>query len=388
MAPKQLHYILVNLEAIGLIRRQVVSSERKRSLVHLARFAVKHKSLVDALADHLMEVGADHGSESGHQACCDDFAAVRRALGLTQKRFKALLALAEKNAVIERYTGEGNQDTATTSKEAAARQVRMLRLTEKYFRSQTSGPSRNDDETSDDEEAEIAVHESLGVRQSHKLPVYTQMFACVEGYARDGISLKQIGTMFALDFYKSRRMGNNLQTHPDIVTILKETNKGKSKFQTIVLRRFLKESATAVAPSPGSPAHDDMLILRRESQPNQSIQALQSQRMLARKGLILHYLSEHRICTKYDLTREIRQSEQQQGLTGTIDAKTTRRMLLALEREKKLITFEVHLVIVLICPAMSKITVKLTPSSHIGFDREKCEEKFLQKTRFTFSKKK
>lgn len=86
---------------------------------------------------------------------------------------------------------------------------------------------------------------------------------------------------------------------------------------------------------------DQLLVLSRQGQPNKSIQALISNRALNRKKLILDYLGKHRICTKYDLTREIRTHERAEGLVGAIDAKTTKRMLHALEREKKLRTFEV-----------------------------------------------
>jgi hypothetical protein len=100
---------------------------------------------------------------------------------------------------------------------------------------------------------------------------------------------------------------------------------------------------TSEGPATQPTESDQLLILKREGQPNQSIQALISNRMLNRKKLIIDYLDKHRICTKYDLTREIRTRESAQSLPGSIDAKTTKRMLLALERDKKLHTFEVAL---------------------------------------------
>jgi hypothetical protein len=44
--------------------------------------------------------------------------------------------------------------------------------------------------------------------------------------------------IFGFDFYKSRRLGSNLQTNPEIVTIMKETCHGKAKYQNLVLRKF------------------------------------------------------------------------------------------------------------------------------------------------------
>lgn len=143
----------------------------------------------------------------------------------------------------------------TNNKRPSLRPVRMVQLTSEYFKSHSNGAAAMDE---DDEEDELAtsgvvggdgesnsdgsvesVMSSLGMAQTHQLPLFAQMFARIEQVGKTGISLKQIGTLFAFDFYKSRRMGNNLQAHPDVVTIMKETNKGKTKFQTIVLRRML-----------------------------------------------------------------------------------------------------------------------------------------------------
>lgn len=97
-----------------------------------------------------------------------------------------------------------------------------------------------DDEGNRNEKTNVVVERrELGSAQSYRLPLFPTIFAQIEQFGAAGVSLKQIGRMFAFDFYKSRRMGNNLQAHPEIVTIMKETNKGKSKFQTIALRRFL-----------------------------------------------------------------------------------------------------------------------------------------------------
>lgn len=96
LVPKQLHYILVNLESNNLIKRQTVVSEKKRSLVHLARFAFKRKNILESLCDYLLARG------HSYEECCDTLANARQNLGLTQKKFKNVIANAEKsNMVVE-----------------------------------------------------------------------------------------------------------------------------------------------------------------------------------------------------------------------------------------------------------------------------------------------
>lgn len=157
---------------------------------------------------------------------------------------------------MQRYTGAAPVPTKSSSNKeqvAKPRPVRMVRLTSEFFKSHMTsggvisssggiGSTNGEEETEeadDDQTSLSSLRRTLGSAQSHNLPLYALMFAKIEQFAKDGVSLKQIGTMFALDFYKSRRMGNNLQAHPEIVTIMKETNKGKTKFQTIVMRKFL-----------------------------------------------------------------------------------------------------------------------------------------------------
>ena len=84
-------------------------------------------------------------------------------------------------------------------------------------------------------------------------------------------------------------------------------------------------------------------LVKKDGHSTSSMQALVSNRALARKRIIVEYVEKHRICTKYEITKEIRTYETQTGLKGSIDAKTTKRMLLALEKEEKLSLFEVSL---------------------------------------------
>lgn len=158
-------------------------------------------------------------------------------------------------AALDSTAAKEKRAGVSTPTAVSKQQVRMIQLTSEYFKSRKKSGGRRADEDEDEEEGEDeegeglgedgggasgveSVLSSLGKAQSHQLPLFAQMFAQIEQVGKAGISLKQIGTLFAFDFYKSRRMGNNLQSHPDVVTILKETNKGKTKFQTIVLRRF------------------------------------------------------------------------------------------------------------------------------------------------------
>ena len=154
-------------------------------------------------------------------------------------------------------------------------------------------------------------------------------------------------------------MGSNLQMHPDIVTIIKETNRGKAKYQTIMLRKFVTAAVKSSNSSPSSSSLEPIAIeqhtpeimtpevvcLKRDTASlaaSSSIQALMSTRMLARKQLILAYVAENRLCTKYEINREIRTREAAQGLSGCIDSKTTKRMLQALANERALLLFEIQ----------------------------------------------
>lgn len=157
-----------------------------------------------------------------------------------------------KRYIIEVPRSDQQETTASSTNKRTTKQIRMVRLTQEYFRNQMAlkgeGSSCRFEDDEDDDEEEDESNESsmdsviskLGMAQSHQLPMFAQMFARIEQVGKVGISLKQMGTLFALDFYKSRRMGNNLQAHPDVVTVMKETNKGKTRLQTIALRRLLE----------------------------------------------------------------------------------------------------------------------------------------------------
>ncbi len=386
------------LESNELTKKQVLASEKKRSIIHLSRFASKRKTLLELICDHLL-----FKHEVKKTGYVDSTVNIRRKIGLTLKQLKSLVQQAERQQILKRYiafeerknkapTGKQNV-SATSAKKNKPLQIRMLSLTESYYNSMISSRSKNNSneincEEGDEDENSIRENESselpvelvktLGMAQNNFQPLYSQLFAKIEECGADGMSLKQLGTMFGFDFYKARRMGNNLQMHPDIVTIIKETNRGKAKYQTIMLRKFVQASQNnsrktieshqdsrstsntekadnVVAQSTTEPEAteeiqtdevEDSLVVRHEcggASTRRNIQALVSNRSIARQKLILDYLAEHRICTKYEINREIRNEELRQGLKGQIDSKTTKRMLLALEAEKKLTIFEVNL---------------------------------------------
>lgn len=243
-------------------------------------------------------------------------------------------------------------------------QVRMLSLTDEYYESivKSRGGSRitksladvsvaDGTEEMDEPDEDGKSSQSLGMAQSNLQPMMSQIFAKIEEQKDEGLALKNLGMLFGLDFYKARRMGGNLQMHPDMITVFRETNGGKAKYQAVVMRKFLEQANSAIEPSSqtsqqaGEANRSDQTLTDTSLVPVAGGQkaALMSNRMLARQKLVLEYLTKHRICTKYEINREIRSREEEQGLSGTIDAKTTKRMLQTLEKEKKLHVFEVQL---------------------------------------------
>lgn len=229
------------------------------------------------------------------------------------------------------------------------RQIRMIKLTDSYIKTlekQKNEISLVDDEmlVDYDDTEENTISNQLGTAQSFTKTMYSQIFEKIEEYGKEGVALKQIGHLFALDFYRSRRMGANLQTHPEILTLIKETNRGKAKYQTISLRKFQNTPAESLQNNNNNNLEsEELTIQRREGQTNKNIQAIMSNRTLSRKKIVQSYLEKNRICTKYEITREIRSQEQELGLKGLIDSKTTKRMLTTLENENKLKVFYVNL---------------------------------------------
>ena len=166
----------------------------------------------------------------------------------------------------------------------------------------------------------------------------------------------------------------------DCFWLLKETVRGKAKYQTIVLRKFLAHNSltsSSIEAASTQPVDDnenayenevkteseqqqqqqvqeqeqqqqheqptEVMLLKRDGTSSKNIQALMSTRTVMRKKLIVDYLARNRVCTKYEITKAIRTYESERALKGCIDAKTTKRMLVQLEAEHKLAIFELHL---------------------------------------------
>ncbi len=387
LAPKQLHYILVILEAHQLIKKQVLSSEKKRSIIHLKRYAFKQQSMLENVCEYLISRNLKNGN-----GYFDTFSNIKSKIGITNKQFKTLVQSAEKQKILERYLApiEWKFKKNKTSEKVytKTRQIRMIKFTDSYIKTMLNNNNmlnHQEDEINDfndsislndSEEISSSSHMSLsclGAEQSNFFPLNSQIFSKIEQCGQEGISLKELGTMFGLDFYKSRRIGANLQSHPEIVTLMKETNRGKAKYQTIILRKYLSSNVTNATKSSSQIFNStltnnqadtsvgeenksdnfvenssnifesDRIIFKKDTHSNKNIQAVVSDRSLMRKKIILDYLNKHRICTKYEITKEIRNYEQECGLKGCIDAKTTKRMLINLENEKKLNVFNVNL---------------------------------------------
>ena len=279
--PKQLHYIVSILESHQLVKKQSFSSEKKRSVIHLSRYAYKKRTLIEDLCEylflrHFKEKKSRKSPPSDQTGAFyyDTSANIKKVLAIGNKRFKTTINSAEKQNIIKREFVE-IKCKVKSSPRLKAKPVRVFKLTESYFNSMLSDnaafkklkendldeeleqpnitttttsatTNNNNHEDPDDEDGhELSsvsaefVKQYLGSKQTYMTPMYTQIFAKIEEHGKEGISLKELGTLFGLDFYKSRRMGGHLQAYPDIVTIIKETTRMRAKYQTIMLRKFL-----------------------------------------------------------------------------------------------------------------------------------------------------
>lgn len=233
----------------------------------------------------------------------DSFANLKKNLHLANKQFKTMIQTAEKQNILKRFfkpveckiKKHKNSDKLQTKK----RQIRMVKLTDAYYKMMLSHKQMSENEGGDDlsdttelselneagpNELTVSLRNSIGSEQAYIYPLYTQIFSKIEEYGKEGISLKQLGTLFGFDFYKSRRMGANLQTHPEIVTIIKETDRGKAKYQTIVFRKFLSQVRPAASASSSQMSTSDMnQSLNEPVELNKSTEASNESEMLILK---------------------------------------------------------------------------------------------------------
>lgn len=67
----------------------------------------------------------------------------------------------------------------------------------------------------------------------------------------------------------------------------------------------------------------ELVIIKRDNQSTKTIQALMSDRSVTRKKIVLNYLEKHKICTKYEIDKEIRTIEAENGLKGKLYEKNS-----------------------------------------------------------------
>lgn len=277
------------------ITKHTVSSQKQRSIIYLRRFEQRTESNLEKLTNFLL-------TRENYEC---ETSVVRCDLKFGIKQLKNLIALGEKQQIFHRHvlsvpktdlsstksdmSSEDDDEEYSEEEEKSSssgqkmRQMRILRLNASFLSKQKDDEQNVDDEN---EEESTQIDPSLvGSLQSNNLPFFSQIFQLLERCGKDGISLKRLGNVFGLDFYKSRRMGANLQSHPEIVTIVKETDKCKAKFQTIVLRKFLTENETS----------KEETIRQHGMNKPKNIQAVMPERSLRRKQIILDYLTEKQV---------------------------------------------------------------------------------------------
>ena len=96
MTAKQLHYTLIMLEGHGLIRKQVLKSERQRTIVYLRRYAFRNKTLIENVCDYL----ARKGIEAEY---ADSFVNIKRRFAFSSKQFKTLVQSGERSGFFKRF---------------------------------------------------------------------------------------------------------------------------------------------------------------------------------------------------------------------------------------------------------------------------------------------
>jgi hypothetical protein len=231
IAPKQLHYVLTILGKHDFIVKKTISSQKQRCIVYLKRFEQKNETNLEKLVNYLTK-------KSDKQ----EFTYIlREKLSIGQKQFKNLVALGEKQNLFKRlvmrmdvnsltnlddddedYDEDVDDDNLTLETSISKKSknktkcVRLLKLVDVNTSLNTT--LNNDDEDFDESETSAKDIANLCSKQEFDLPLYTQMFKYIESCGKSGVSLKQLGYLFGFDFYKSRRIGAHLQTHPDIVT--------------------------------------------------------------------------------------------------------------------------------------------------------------------------
>ena len=100
LSSKQLHYSLIMLEGHDLIKKQVLKSEKMRSIIYLKRYAFKNKTLVENVSEFLMCKGQSKEAEFNY---ADTFVNIKKKFLFTNKQFKTLVHNGERLGVFKRF---------------------------------------------------------------------------------------------------------------------------------------------------------------------------------------------------------------------------------------------------------------------------------------------
>jgi hypothetical protein len=334
---KQLHYVLNILESHEFITKQSISAHKHRSIVYLAKYEITSETNLEKLTKYLLK-------KQGN--CEERVNEIQIKFNFGTKKMKNLMALGEKQNAIERYMmqvevdDQSHNEDEYTKKLMKTRQraVRMVRLTESFRKKNAKllNKSNADDsaigDEDDDETLENVDTQLVASLQRVEWPMYTQLFQYIERCGINGTSLKRLGLLFGLDFYKTRRMGSHLQTHPEVMTVIKETEQAKAKYQIIKLKKFVNKTT-----------HGEELTQQFKKKADLTIHNMVTERAVKRKKIIASYMEQRRICTKFEIDREIRRLEQLEGEQGQIDSKTSKRILLQMEKDGLVTLFNVSL---------------------------------------------
>lgn len=100
LSSKQLHYSLIMLEGHDLIKKQVLKSEKMRSIIYLKRYAFKNKTLVENVSEFLMSKGLAKDPEFNYT---DTFVNIKKKFSFSNKQFKTLVHNGERLGVFKRF---------------------------------------------------------------------------------------------------------------------------------------------------------------------------------------------------------------------------------------------------------------------------------------------
>jgi hypothetical protein len=259
LTSKQLHYILLILGQQGFIKKITNFALNARININSCQYSIKTKSLVEQICDILFENGErvatkQNKKEIELENCCEKRATIKDKLDIGYKFLRRLTVLAEKQCLIEPFQREERRLFVKLNKKYWHTETfSLFRLTKTKFNLMILQRDQRDDNLENsfdiseigDPSFTIETHTRpvdlktmIGNDQSIDIPLYSRIFAKLEESGSEGIPIKSFGAIFGFDFYKSRRIISNLQTHSKVVTFINESSDHKSKYQRIVLKKF------------------------------------------------------------------------------------------------------------------------------------------------------